>query len=161
MRRLELFIPNCHGRQKAKEAQLNRWGRQIAAMDATTRRQAHKNALLGRFTAARGGKEDYAPLQPGRRDVVIPRLTRDKINLDCSVTKEICTTQADIEDIQNSNWSKLYGLGEAGLTPTPLVDQALEDIRKEDNTRVTPTQAEKLHPDVLFKTRRYMRPYTQ
>ena len=36
--RLELLIPSNHGKRKAKEAQPNRWGRQVAAMDATTRR---------------------------------------------------------------------------------------------------------------------------
>ena len=107
-------------------------------MIATARRQAHKNTLLGRFTSAREGKEDCASLQPKRRDVAIPRLTREKLNLDGSVTKEICTTQADIEDIQNSNWSKLYGLGESGLTPTPLVDQALEEM-------ISNTSATRIH----------------
>ena len=103
IRRLELLVPNCHGRRIAKEAQLRRWGRQVAAMDVAARRQTQKNINLGRFTAARGGKEDYAPLQPGRRDVAIPKLARETTNPDGSVTKEVCTTQADIEEIQTLN----------------------------------------------------------
>ena len=119
-------------------------------MDVAARRKTQKNIDLGRFTAARGGKEDYAPLQPGRRDVAIPKLAREKTNPDGSVTKEVCTTQADIEEIHTSNWAKLYGLGESGLTENHLVDQTLTGIRNDPTSRVSTDQAEKLHPDILF-----------
>ena len=92
-RRLELLVPNSTGHQKAKEAQLDRWNRQVSALDIAGRRRAQKNLSLGRFTSARGGKDDYTPLRPGRRDVAIPRLTRDKTNSDGSITKVVCTTQ--------------------------------------------------------------------
>ena len=151
IRRLELLVPSCHGRKMAKEAQLRRWGRQVAAMDVAARRKAQKNIDLGRFTAARGGKDDYAPLKPGRRDVAIPKLAREKTNPDGSTTKEICTAQADIEDIQTSNWAKLYGLGESGLTNNQLVDQPLLGIKNDATSRVSSDQAERLHPDILFK----------
>ena len=76
---------------------------------------------------------------------------RKKTNPDGSITKEVCTTQADIEEIQTSNWAKLYGLGESGLTDNHLVDQTLMGIRNDPTSRISTDQAGKLHPDILFK----------
>ena len=150
LKTIEKTSPTTPSQRKQYMAKMNRWQKQVAAIDVGNirAREARKWGTL--LQEGKGSRSDYEALVPVRPDVSMQALNRDVIQPDGTTATEVCTTQEDIMDTQVLNWKKLFSLANTGVEPSNLVDKALDGIRTDKSVSLSPAMLASLAPAKMF-----------
>ena len=143
-------IPASQEQRRALKAQIVRWLRQYTAMITKFKNQGNIRASGDWLNKDRGDKAHFKPLRPILDNATMTMLKSTTTDDKGNMTHQELTSQEDIAQYQKQQWSALFNLGDDRLKDNDIVSRALNNIRRDNKTRVNKEEGKTLTIDNIL-----------